>query len=72
MNLHLIGTEVDGYVGLVQKIIGKIFFDDIAFVAQANHKIIEPVGRINFHDVPQNRHTANLDHWFWPDDGFFA
>lgn len=54
--------EVDRDVGGVQEVIGEIFLDQITLVAKADDEIVHPVGRIDFHDVPKYRHTADLDH----------
>jgi hypothetical protein len=36
----------------VHEIIGKIFFDNVALVAQADDEIMMAVAGIYFHDVP--------------------
>ena len=71
MHLHRILLQVYGYIGLVQKIIGEIFFYIIALVAQAYHKIVKAEAGVNFHDVPENGFVAYLNHRFWPQRGFF-
>ena len=68
----MVATQINCNVRLVQDVIGKVFFDDIALVAQANHELVEAVTRINFHDVPQNGHPANLYHWLRFNNRFFA
>ena len=73
MNNHsAVVGEVEGYVASVEKIIGKVFFDNMLFVAAAYNKIIVAISRINLHDVPKNRHAAYLDHWLGNKMTFFA
>jgi len=55
----------------MQKIVRKIFFDDIALVSEANDEFIEAVRLVDLHDVPDDRLAADLDHWFGPQMGFF-
>lgn len=62
MNLHAVVSHVDRDIGHMQEVIGKILLDDIALVAQADDKIVDAVGRKYFHDVPDDRFTADLDH----------
>ena len=49
----------------------EIFLDDVAFVTQADNKIIKPVLAVNFHDMPENRLAADLHHGFWPGISLF-
>jgi hypothetical protein len=72
MDFHAIVLHVECHIGHVQKIVGKIFLDHEAFVSAADDKIIQSISGIYFHDVPQNRFTANLDHGLWPAVGFFG
>ena len=48
----------------MQKVVGEIFLDDIAFVSTANHEIVYSVSGINFHDMPKNGLATNFDHRF--------
>ena len=50
----------------MEEIIGEIFLDQVALIAQANDEIIDPRGAVNLHDVPQDRHSADLDHRLRP------
>ena len=72
MNNHLVEAEVKGDVGVVEKVVREVFLDDVAFVAAADDEVINAVRRIHFEDVPQNRATSDLNHWFWLDTGFFT
>ena len=62
--LDVIVLQVDGDFGDVQKIIGKIFFDHVAFISEADDEVVDSVVGIYFHDVPENRFAADLDHRF--------
>ena len=52
MNLHAVFGQVKCDVGVVKEVIGKIFLDEIAFVAEADNKIFQAVVGVQFHDVP--------------------
>jgi hypothetical protein len=52
MYLHAIVLHIEGYIRIVEKIIGKILFNDITFISTAYYEIIDAVERINFHDMP--------------------
>ena len=56
----------------MEVIVGKVFFDHIAFIAQANDEFMESIGRIDFHDMPEDGAAANFNHWFRSQIGFFA
>ena len=61
---HLVSAvgEVEGDVRGVQKIVRKIFLDDMLLVARADDEFVEAVGGIELHDVPQNGHPPQLHH----------
>ena len=56
----------------MQEIVGKIFLDDVALVAATNHEIMDAMGGVHLHDVPQDRLSTDLNHWLWPEMGFFG
>ena len=53
-------------------VIEEVFLDGVAFVAQAKDEVRMPVVGIRFHDVPQDRPAADLDHRFGPVFRLFA
>ena len=63
MNNHfaVIG-KVEGNITPVKEIIGKIFLDNMLLVAAADNKIIVAIGRVDFHNMPKDRHSADFDH----------
>ena len=63
MNYHRIIAHVEGDIGHMEKVIGEIFLDQITFVTSTDHKIIYPMGTVNFQDMPQDWAAANLYHW---------
>ena len=69
---HFVCSHVKGDVGHVQKVVRKILFDDVAFVAAADDKVVDAVRRVGFHDVPQNGLATNLNHRFRTGCGLFA
>src|ERR1039458_586702 len=72
MHLHFVVLHVKCYVRHMQKVVSEILFDHITLIAAANNKIMDAVGRVGFHDVPQNRLSANLNHRLWPPGGFLT
>lgn len=48
----------------MQKIVGKVFLDDVALVAAANDEVINAVVGVGLEDVPQDGLTADLNHGF--------
>src|ERR1700704_1175037 len=71
MHIDLIVLYFYGDVGVVKEIVEKIFLDHITFVSQANNKIVESLGGINFHNMPEYRVIPYLNHRFRPQMGFF-
>lgn len=72
MDNYFIGNYVKGYIGYMQKIIGKIFFNNIVFIIIVNNKIIYIVGRIEFKDVLENGLFVNVNYWFRLKMSFFG
>lgn len=56
----------------VQEIVGEVFLDEVSLIAAADHEIMDPMGRIHFHDMPQDRLATDLDHGLRPEMGFFG
>ena len=47
------------------EIVGKIFFDDILFVAAADDEFIDTVVAVNFHDMPQDGLSSDFKPSVW-------
>src|SRR5690625_4534674 len=47
-------------------------FDDLALMSAADNEVIDTVGAVYLHDVPQDRPAADLDHGLRNDGGLFA
>src|SRR5690606_32387462 len=63
----LVEVEIECNIRLVEKIVSKELLYDEALVSQANNKFIYTPMSINFHNVPQDWHTSNFNHWLGPD-----
>ena len=63
--------QINGDVGGVENVIGEVFLDHVAAITEADHEIGDPVMTVEFHDVPQDRPAADLDHGLGPQPGFF-
>src|SRR5262249_14484574 len=53
-------------------IVEEVVLDDLALVAQGDDELGEAVRRVSFHDVPEDRLAADLDHRFRFDRGRFG
>ena len=62
MYLHGVLSHVERDVGHVEEVIRKVFLDDIPLKATADDKVRDPVGGVDFHHMPEERLTADLDH----------
>ena len=67
---HAFG-KVDRQIAAEIVAIKKVALDVVAHVAQGDVKIVAPVVGVMFHNVPENRLTANLDHRFGANGGLF-
>ena len=56
----------------MEEIVGKVFFNHVALVAQADHEVVDSVMGIDLHDVPQNGLAADFDHRFRAQVRFFT
>jgi len=63
VHVHAVVAHVERDVGGVQEVIGEEVLDRIALVAKADHEVVNSVGGILLHDVPENWLAADLDHW---------
>ena len=61
---HLVLFHVEGDIGFVEEVVCEVLFDDIAFVSKEDNEVIVAVGRVDFHDVPENRLAVDFDHRF--------
>jgi hypothetical protein len=62
VDLDGVAGEVEGHVARVQVVVREELLDDVALVAQADDEVVDPVGRVDLHDVPEDRLVADLDH----------
>ena len=64
--------EVICNVGGMQEIICKILLDHMLLIPGADHKIVEAVIAVELHDMPEDRHAAQIHHGFWFELAFFG
>src|SRR5690606_36472736 len=50
----------------------EVLLDHIALVAQADHKVVDAVMRVELEDVPEHGFAADLDHGLGAHRGFFG
>jgi hypothetical protein len=62
VDLDAVLREVDGHVGRVDEVVREVLLDDVALVAQADDELVDPMRRVDLHQVPQDRLAADLDH----------
>ena len=72
VHFHPVVLHVEGHVRHVQEVVGEILLDHIALVAQADDEIVDAVGGVDFHDVPDDRLAADFDHGLGLQVGFLA
>ena len=71
-DVDVVGAEIDGEVGVVEQVVGEIFLDQIALVAQADDEVIDAMVGIGLEDVPEDGLATDLDHGLGLDQGFFG
>jgi hypothetical protein len=72
MDFHKVRAHVESYITHMQEVISKVLLDQITLVTTTDHKLVNAMGAKDFENVPQNWLSANLNHGFWFDAGFFA
>ena len=56
----------------MKKIVGKPLLDYMLFVTCTYDELIHAVVGVQLHNVPQNRHSADFNHWFRFELGFLG
>ena len=64
--------EVICNIGGVQEIIREILLDHMLLIPGADHKIVEAVMAVELHDMPEDRHAAQIHHGLWFELAFFG
>ncbi len=72
VHLHGAFGQVERHVARVQVVVGEVLLDQVALVAKADDEVLDPVGGIHLHDVPQHRLAADLHHRLWAQGGLLA
>ena len=71
---HLVAPMgvVERDVGTVEEIVGEPLLDELLLIAGTDDKLGMAIVGILLHDMPQDGHTANLNHRLGPKDGLFG
>jgi len=73
MDGHLVLIrKIEGDVRTVEVIIGEIFFGDMLLIVGTDDEVVEAMVAVQFHDVPEDRLAADLDHGFGAEVAFFG
>jgi hypothetical protein len=72
MHFYLVVMQVNGNIGLVQEIVGKLFLCYITFIAKAGDEIVDPIGGVILHDMLNNWLPTNFYHGLGTYQGFFT
>ena len=72
VGVHGVVVQVERHIGARQDVVAEVLLDHVALVAAADHEIVEAVGRVDLHDVPEDRLAADLDQRLGPDGAFLA
>src|SRR5665213_2617043 len=62
VDAHRALAHVEGDVRRVERVIGEELLDDVALVSAADDEVVDAVGRIRLHDMPEHRPAAELHH----------
>ena len=60
--IDLTGGEIDRQVTAQVVAVQERALDEVSHVPQRDHEVAKPVTTEVLHDVPQDRHAADLDH----------
>ena len=69
---HVAGGQVHGEIALELGVVEEVPLDHIPFVAQRDHEFLEAMVGVKFHDVPEDRPPADLDHRLGPGLGLLG
>jgi len=72
LQIDLATANVDADRPAHRRVVQEVASNHVAEVAERHHKLTHAVVRVMFHDVPEDRASAYLDHRLWPDVGFFG
>lgn len=56
----------------MEEVVGEVLLDHVAPVPAADHEVVDPVRRVQLHDVPEDRPAADLDHRLGAGAGLLA
>src|SRR5215210_3828142 len=59
-------AQVERHVGHMDVIVEKELLDYIALITETDHEVVQPIARIDLHNVPEDRPAADLDHRLRP------
>src|SRR5699024_3732477 len=58
------------YSSICQVLLGAL--NHMLLITRTNDKLIEPICGVGLHDMPQNRHATDFNHWLWFKRRFFG
>src|SRR6476660_1515892 len=62
MHLHPVFGQMESHIRHMKEVVSKIFLDYVALITQANDEIRQSIMAVDFHDLPQDRTPADLNH----------
>src|SRR5262245_15791859 len=72
VGLDRVIAQIDREIAVTVEEIEEVVLDRVALVTAADHEIVQSMMRIQFHDVPEDRLSADLDKRLRHDSRFFA
>lgn len=72
MASHSSGLDVQRHAAIQRTIIGEPPLDVFTLVSKRYREFIMPIVMVMHHNVPQNRHAADFDHWLWTNVRLFS
>src|SRR5713226_9507631 len=53
---------MEGHIRHMKEVVSKIFLDHVPLITQTNDEIRQSIMAVDFHDMPQDRTPADLNH----------
>ena len=69
---HFVTGDVKGNVGGVKEVVGEVFLDDVALVAETDDEVVDALSGVELEDVPEDGAAADFYHGLRAESGFFT
>src|SRR5262245_52234630 len=69
---NLAAAQFDRHVVVVDVKVDEELLYEFALVTERNHEFVKAARPVKLHDVPQDGHAADFDHWLRANDGLLS